>query len=140
LVVAPASRDICLTERRHEARLVIDHAEAVEVAAVLRGERRDEGWLPAGDEAVLGVERAEAGEVRGHQPELALSEGDLMDADVAREVLVPREEAGVVLAPGLHLRRDRRKVTVVQHLRSRPDRDPSRSDGEAHRAGKVPEV
>src|SRR5262249_41696932 len=82
-------------QRGHVAGLVIDHAEPVEMAAILRRQGRDEGRLPARDEAVLGVESGEAGEVRRDHPELSLREGHLVDADVAGEVLVAREEAGV---------------------------------------------
>ena len=70
------------------------------MAAVLRDELGDEGRRPARDEAVLGVEGREAREVGRDDPQLALGEGDLVDADVAGEVPVARQKAGVVACPG----------------------------------------
>src|SRR5690349_24680664 len=87
LVLAPAARDVGLTEGGHVPRLVIDHAEAVQMAAVLRGELRDEWRLPARDEAVLRIEGRKTGEVGRDHPELALGELDLVDPDVPGEVL-----------------------------------------------------
>src|SRR4029077_21207604 len=53
LVLPPAAGDVGLAERSDVAGLVVDSAEAVQMAAVLRAELRDERRLPAGNEAVL---------------------------------------------------------------------------------------
>jgi hypothetical protein len=89
---------------------------------------------------VLGVQRRQAGEVGGDHPELALREIDLVDPDVAREVLVARQEAGVVLADRLDLRGHRRKVPIVEDLGPGADRDAPGRHGEPHRPGEVAEM
>jgi hypothetical protein len=56
-----------------------------------------------------------------------------VDPDITGEVLVARQEARVVLAPGFHLLRDGREVPIVEDLGPRADRDPARRHREAHR-------
>ncbi len=75
---------------------VVADRQAVEVAAVLGRQRGDERRRPARDEAVGGVERGQAGERGGHQPQLTSGEGQVVDGDVTGDVAVAREVAGVV--------------------------------------------
>ena len=77
-------RRVGLAERGDVADPVVDHRQAVEVAAVLGGERGDERRPPAGHEAVLVVERRQAGEAGGDDPELAAGVGDVVDRGCRR--------------------------------------------------------
>ena len=136
----PAAGLVRLAEGGDEPNLVVDHAEPVQVAAVLGLELGDEGGRPAGDEAVAGVERREAGEAGGDDPELILGELDLVDLDVAGEVPVSREVGGVVLAGRVDLRRDRGEVSVVENFRACPEGEAVGQGRDPHRPVEVAKV
>ena len=61
-----------------------------------------------------------------------------MDPDVAGEVPVARQEAGVVASPAAPIfGATAGKFAVVQDLGARADRDPAGGDGETHRPLKL---
>ena len=90
-------------ERRDVAHLVVDQREPVEVAAVLGGEAGDERRPPPRHEAVLAVEGGQAREAGVDDPQLAAGEADVVDPDVAGDVVGARHVAGVVATLGLEL-------------------------------------
>src|SRR5688572_22989221 len=100
------------------------------MAAILGGQLADERRMPARHEAAVAVERAERGEARVYHPQLAMRVADLVDADVARDVGVARNEARI--RPRLQLRRRLGVIAKVQHLRARAEGDAVRADGDAH--------
>ena len=94
----PALRRVGLGQGGHVFRRAVGHGQAVEVAAVLGGQGREERRPPARHEAVPAVERAQAAEGRVDQPQLVARPGQLVGLDLAGEVGGARQEAGVVAA------------------------------------------
>ena len=113
----PAGRLVGLAQRRHVPRAAIDHAQAVQVAAVRRLQRRDKRRPPPRLEAGRAVDRAQAREPGVDDPELvACTPGHLMDLDVAGDMAGARQEAGVVLSRPVELGRHRRNVDELPDL------------------------
>ena len=98
LVRPPALRRVGLGQGGHVFRRAVRHGQAVQVAAILGGQRGEERRPPARHEAVPAVERAQAAEGRVDQPQLVARPGQLVGLDLAREVGGARQEAGVVAA------------------------------------------
>ena len=94
----PALRRVGLGQGGHVLRRAVGHGQAVEVAAVLGRQGREERRPPARHEAVPAVERAQAAEGRVDQPQLVARPGQLVGLDLAGEVGGARQEAGVVAA------------------------------------------
>src|SRR5436190_332550 len=69
LAGAPPAGRVRLPEGGDVPGPAVDHAQAVEVAAILGDEGRDERRPPPGDEAVLGAERRQAREPRADEPQ-----------------------------------------------------------------------
>ena len=116
-------------------------AQAVEVAAVGRLQRRDERRPPARREAGRAVERAEAGEAGVDDPELAAgAPGHLVDLDVARDVAGAGQEAGVVPAGRVEPGGDGRDVDELPDLDRGADGEPVAVEGQAHRGLEGAEV
>ena len=83
------------------SRRAVGHGQAVEVAAIVGRQRREERRPPARHEAVPAVERAQAAEGRIDQPQLIAGPGQFVGLDLAGEVGGAGQEAGVVAAGGL---------------------------------------
>src|SRR5580658_2464029 len=84
--LAPAVEGVVLSQSGDVARLAINHSQAVQMAAVLRRQRRDKRRPPARHEIVSGAAGAEAGEARIHEPEFVAGPGHFVYLDVAGEV------------------------------------------------------
>ena len=133
LVGAPALARVPRAQRGDEARLAVAHREAVQVAAVLGRVAGHEARPPARHEAVLVVERAQAGEQRVHVPALGRRERHLVDVDVAGDVDVAQQVDRVVDVRRREARRDRGHVAVLVHAAVRADEDAVEVRREAHR-------
>ena len=132
LGLTPAILLVGLAERGGESRLAVHHHEPVEVAAILGGERRDEGRPPARHEAVIGVERAQAGKTGTDDPQLVTGPGDLVDSDITRDVARARKEARIVLAGWLDARGDVGSVAQKPDAVAGTERHTAGIDCQAH--------
>ncbi len=141
LVLAPALRLVGLAQRGQVARLAALHRQAVEVAAVLRRVVRDEARPPARHEAGFRIQRAQAGEQRVHEPQVAvLVPGHLVDVDRAGDVAAPRQVHRVVARRVLQALGHRRHVAEFGDLDRRAQRQPLAIGGHAHRPVEGAEV
>ena len=133
--VAPAGGHVRAAHGRDEGRTPAGHREAVQVAAILGREARDERRLPERREAVALRERREAA-VRGVDEDdaAALVDRDVVDVEVAGGVRLARHveavEAVVQLA-----RRER--VVELPELPARAQQQPVRRGVQAHRPVEV---
>ena len=142
LVLAPAARCVGFAERGDPSRLAVHEAEAVEMAAVVGRELRDELRPPHGREAVIGIVRRQAGEPRVDEPQsrIAWTIRHFVNLHVARHVGRARQVAGVVLAGRIELGGDGGHVAKLPHVDGRADRQPPAADGHAHRLVERAEV
>ena len=145
LVGPPAAGRVGRAQGGDEGRAAVRQAQAVEVAAVLRGQRRDERRPPARHEAVGVAPRAQAGEARVDEPQLGvvpagIGPGHLVDLDVAGADRRARQEAGVVAAGRLQAAGHGRGVVVFPDLHARADGQPIPVHGQAHRLAEAAEV
>ena len=122
-----------LAQGRDVPRAAVDHRQAVQMAAVFRGQGGDKRRPPAGSEAMFGIERAQAGEAGVDDPELIVAVlGHFVDMDVAGDMNSPRQVAGVVRARGFELRCHGRDVTVIPYGVGAADREPRPIRGDPH--------
>ena len=109
------------------------HGEAVQVAAVLGGEPRDEGRLPQRLEAVGDAHRREAGEFGVDEDHPAGPvDAELVDVDVAGGLGVARHVEPVEILVGPLVRGEH--VLEPPDLEQRADIEPRRGRVDAHRA------
>ena len=83
LALTPAVPAVGPAQGGHVLGPPVDHGEAVEVAAVLRGERGNERRPPTRHEAVVGRRSGKAREARVDRPELVTGAREFVHADVA---------------------------------------------------------
>ena len=126
----PPGRRIRFRQGGDVSRLAVDHREPVQVTAVLGAQGRHERRPPAWGEAVMRVQRDQAGEESIHDPELTPDPGRLVRLDVTGEVGRARQEAGVMVSDGLELAGNVRGIPQKPHLLARADGDRSRLDGD----------
>ena len=109
------------------------------MAAVLGRDRRDEPRLPPRDEVVDPVERAQAGEQRVDDPEVAAAPRHLVGIDRPGVDRLARQVAGVVGAGRVEPGGQRRDAAELPDLVLHRDRQalPVGTDRHAHRAGQA---
>ena len=100
----PAARRVRLAQRRDVTHLAVDQPQAVQVAAVFRGQVTDERRPPAGTKTVAVAARAKTRKRRVDEPQLVAHPGHLVDLDVARGVGHPRQKQASCLPAGSSLR------------------------------------
>jgi hypothetical protein len=129
---------------------LVRHGQAVQVAAVVGRQRREERRPPARHKAVLAIERTQAAEGRVDQPEFPLTlpspaggervgggPGQLVGLNLAREVGGACQEAGVVPAGGFDAGGNVGRGLHEPDLRTGGNNDAVGRDGHSHRALEV---
>ena len=111
------------------------------MAAVFRRQGADKGRAPAGREAVLRVQCAQAAKAGVDDPErVATVVGQLMDVNVAGDVEAPGEITGVMRAHRLEFVRHGGHIVVIPHRVAAPNGEAARVSGKAHGLGKGSEM
>ncbi len=124
---------ISLAEGGNPFGSAIDDAQAIEVAAVVGGELRDELRAPDGGEAMVGVVSGEAGEACVDEADVVADIRHFMNLDVAGYVSGAGEVAGIVLAGRVELCGDSRNVAEFPDVDRGANREATGGDRHAHR-------
>src|SRR5205085_12617790 len=82
-------------------------------------------------------EGTQAGEAGVHRPQLVAGPGDLVDSDVAGDVVSPRQVTGVVAALRGQLAGDGQIVAELPDADARPNGEPAAGGGQTHRRVKI---
>ncbi len=135
----PALLLIRLAQRRDVGRTATDQSEAVEMAAILGRDRRDELRLPPGNEVVDTVERAQAGKQRVHDPQVAADPCHLVRVDRPGIDGLSRQVAGIVGPGWVEAGRQCRDAAELPDLVLHRHRQALAvgTDRDAHRAGQA---
>ena len=124
-VGAPAGKRIGLSQGGDVLGTPIDHGQAIQMAAVFRGQGADKRRAPARVEAVIVIECAETAETGVDHPEFRVaSPRKFVDVDVAGDMNASRQIAGVVFSRRVQFFRHGRHVAIL------PDRVVA-ADGQA---------
>ena len=124
----------------HEGGESVAHRQAIQVAAVLRAETRDELRPPARHEAMVRVQSTQAREQRVDEPEFCVPPGQFVDVDVSGDVTFARDETAIGGRRWRESFTDSGHVPELHDVPIRAECQPSGVMSHAHRSWKASKV